>query len=139
MDLTLCPECAVLAEIQWRDFLESTDGPVEHAKVLCARRHWFLLPVASLAHSSSDDLANSDAGDVRVGEPGDRRSCPVDLTCTVAASRDHDVTINAPVPLHVHKSLKEPIVSKYISRTATQGGLDATSTANPRRIRLGWL
>jgi hypothetical protein len=29
--------------------LESTDGPVEHAKVLCAQRHWFLLPVDWLA------------------------------------------------------------------------------------------
>jgi hypothetical protein len=28
--------------------MEGTDGPVEHAKVLCAARHWFLLPVASL-------------------------------------------------------------------------------------------
>jgi hypothetical protein len=48
MDTTACPECGELAEVQWRDVLESTDGPVEHAKVLCVRRHWFLLPVASL-------------------------------------------------------------------------------------------
>jgi hypothetical protein len=27
----------------------STHGPVEHVKVQCLRRHWFLLPVASLA------------------------------------------------------------------------------------------
>jgi len=26
-----------------RFVLPSTDGPVEHVKVLCARRHWFLL------------------------------------------------------------------------------------------------
>jgi hypothetical protein len=49
-DTTTCPECGALAEVQWRDVLESTDGPVEHAKVMCVRRHWFLLPVASLAH-----------------------------------------------------------------------------------------
>lgn len=49
MDLTTCPECGNAAEIQWRDVLESTDGPVEHAKVLCVERHSFLLPVASLA------------------------------------------------------------------------------------------
>jgi len=49
MDLTTCPECGNAAEIQWRDVLESTDGPVEHAKVLCVERHTFLLPVASLA------------------------------------------------------------------------------------------
>ena len=48
MDFTTCPECGALAEVTWRDVLESTDGPVEHAKVVCAGRHWFLLPVASL-------------------------------------------------------------------------------------------
>jgi hypothetical protein len=49
MDLTTCPDCGNAAEIQWRDVLESTDGPVEHAKVVCVERHWFVLPVASLA------------------------------------------------------------------------------------------
>ena len=48
-DTTICPECGGLAEVEWRDVLESTDGPVEHAKVRCVRRHWLLLPVASLA------------------------------------------------------------------------------------------
>jgi hypothetical protein len=48
MDLTVCPECAAPAEIEWRAVLESTDGPIEHAKVLCVNQHWFLLPVASL-------------------------------------------------------------------------------------------
>jgi len=49
MDLTTCPECGALAEVQWRAVLESTDGPVEHAKILCVQRHWFLLPVGRLA------------------------------------------------------------------------------------------
>jgi hypothetical protein len=48
MDTTLCPECGALAEVQWRAVMEGTDGPVEHAKVSCVRRHWFLLPIASL-------------------------------------------------------------------------------------------
>jgi hypothetical protein len=48
MDTTLCPECGGLAEVQAREVLQSTDGPVEHAKVSCIRRHWFFLPVASL-------------------------------------------------------------------------------------------
>jgi hypothetical protein len=51
-DTTVCPECGELAEVEWRDVLESTDGPVEHAKVRCVRRHWFLLPVASLTGGS---------------------------------------------------------------------------------------
>ena len=46
---TSCPECGGPAEIQWRATLESTDGPVEHAQVLCVRKHRFLLPVAALA------------------------------------------------------------------------------------------
>jgi hypothetical protein len=49
MELTTCPECDQPAEIQWRAVLESTGGPVEHAKVLCLRTHWFLLPTAMLA------------------------------------------------------------------------------------------
>ncbi len=48
MDSTSCPECGALAEVEWRAVLESTDGPVEHAKVRCVTGHWFLLPVASL-------------------------------------------------------------------------------------------
>jgi hypothetical protein len=52
MDTTLCPECGVLAEVKWRGVAESTDGPVEHAKVVCLRRHSFLLPVASLERAS---------------------------------------------------------------------------------------
>jgi hypothetical protein len=52
MDLTTCPECGEIAEVQWRTVMESTDGPVEHSKVLCMNRHWFLLPTASLAPPS---------------------------------------------------------------------------------------
>jgi hypothetical protein len=48
VDMTLCPQCGEPAEVQWRDVLESTDGPIEHAKILCVNRHWFLLPVADL-------------------------------------------------------------------------------------------
>lgn len=65
MDTTSCPECGVLAEVQWRDVLESTDGPVEHAKVRCLQRHWFLLPVASLVRPSSA-LADGAAARVSV-------------------------------------------------------------------------
>ena len=48
LDLTTCPECGNAAEIVARDVLESTDGPVEHLKVVCVARHWFVMPVASL-------------------------------------------------------------------------------------------
>ena len=69
MDLTDCPECAAPAEIEWRAVLESTDGPIEHAKVLCVNQHWFLLPVASLV---SPRLHEDQAGSV--GESADRPS-----------------------------------------------------------------
>ncbi len=48
MDTTRCPQCGHIAEVQWRCVLDSTTGPVEHAKVLCLQRHWFLLPTAQL-------------------------------------------------------------------------------------------
>lgn len=50
VQLTRCPECGALAEIERRTVLESTDGPVEHAKVRCVLRHTFLLPAAALDH-----------------------------------------------------------------------------------------
>lgn len=49
METTNCPECGTLAEVEWRAVLESTDGPIEHVKIRCVQRHWFLLPTASLA------------------------------------------------------------------------------------------
>ena len=73
MDTTVCPACGELAEVQWRAVLESTDGPVEHAKVLCVSRHWFLLPLATLADRSGlhADRAAKPArfGDGLSGEP----------------------------------------------------------------------
>lgn len=50
VQLTRCPECGAPAEIERRTVLESTDGPVEHAKVRCVLRHTFLLPTAALDH-----------------------------------------------------------------------------------------
>ena len=51
MDLTTCPECAAPAEVLDRFVLESTDGPVDHARVRCVRGHWFLLSIDALAHA----------------------------------------------------------------------------------------
>ena len=48
LDHTTCPDCGAAAHVEWRAVLESTDGPIEHAKVRCEQRHWFLLPVADL-------------------------------------------------------------------------------------------
>lgn len=45
MDLTTCPQCLAPAEVQRRTVLGSTSGPLEHVKLMCVRRHWFLMPV----------------------------------------------------------------------------------------------
>jgi hypothetical protein len=49
MELTTCPECGVPAHVEQRHVLESTDGPIEHAKIRCVTGHWFFLSVAALA------------------------------------------------------------------------------------------
>jgi hypothetical protein len=54
---TRCPDCGCPAEVRDRAVLESTDGPIEHAKVACVNRHWYFLPVADLdIHAHNDDL-----------------------------------------------------------------------------------
>jgi hypothetical protein len=52
MDLTTCPECGAPAEVRDRHVLESTDGPIEHARIRCVQRHYFFLPVEQLSSSS---------------------------------------------------------------------------------------
>lgn len=49
LDLTTCLECCAVAGVEWRTVLESTDGPVDHAKVRCFDGPSFLLPTADLA------------------------------------------------------------------------------------------
>jgi hypothetical protein len=49
LDLVGCPTCAAPAEIVERFVLNSTDGPIEHATVLCADRHRFTVLVERLA------------------------------------------------------------------------------------------
>lgn len=41
MDLTTCPGCGAPDAVEWRAVLDSTDGPIEHARVSCVQRHWF--------------------------------------------------------------------------------------------------
>ncbi len=65
MELTTCPECGTPAHVEQRDVLESTDGPVEHAKIRCALGHWFFLTVASLEVTAA-------GGTPRAAAPGSR-------------------------------------------------------------------
>lgn len=52
MDLTVCPECGQTAEIEDRHVLDSTDGPIEHARVRCLDGHWFFTPVDKLTSAA---------------------------------------------------------------------------------------
>ncbi len=66
MELTGCPECGAPAAIEERYVLQSTDGPVEHAKVRCVTGHGFFLPVASLEQvRASHDAPHPVSGRVR--------------------------------------------------------------------------
>ena len=47
-DTVACPECGHAAVVEWRDVVDSTDGPVEHVKVRCPGRHWFLMPAETV-------------------------------------------------------------------------------------------
>jgi hypothetical protein len=52
-----CPTCAAPAEIQSSSLLLSTDGPVEHVKIGCVRKHWFLLPRDMLTTPAATDVS----------------------------------------------------------------------------------
>ena len=43
-----CPECGLPADVEAAGRLESTDGPVEHAKVRCPVGHFFFMPAEGL-------------------------------------------------------------------------------------------
>lgn len=49
VDTVACPECGRQAVVEWRANVGSTDGALEHLKIRCPGRHWFLMPSALLA------------------------------------------------------------------------------------------
>lgn len=53
LDTTSCPQCGAVAEVLDRSVVESTDGPVELARIACLARHHFLLPVEHLARTTA--------------------------------------------------------------------------------------
>jgi hypothetical protein len=55
LDLVVCPDCAAPAEVVDRFALPGTEGDVEHVKLMCLARHWFLLPTASLPNPAAPD------------------------------------------------------------------------------------
>ena len=53
MEFTFCPECGAPAAVVDRFVLESTDGPIDHARVVCAGGHWFVLSIDTLVRHLS--------------------------------------------------------------------------------------
>jgi len=43
-DFVACPECGSPAIVEWADSMASTSGPIEHLKIRCVQKHWYLLP-----------------------------------------------------------------------------------------------
>jgi hypothetical protein len=44
MDIVSCPECDAVATVERYGTAVGSDGPVDHVKISCPNRHWFLLP-----------------------------------------------------------------------------------------------
>lgn len=65
LQLTRCPGCGGHAEIERRTVLESTDGPIEHLRLRCVRRHWFVVPAAMLETDRRSAPRRRTAGDRR--------------------------------------------------------------------------
>ncbi|GAA1545601.1 hypothetical protein [Nocardioides humi] len=51
LEVVPCPECERPAEVVERCFLIGTDGPVEHVRIQCVDRHWFLMPAPETART----------------------------------------------------------------------------------------
>lgn len=60
MNFTSCPDCGSPAEITDQFVLGSTGGPVEHVRISCVRRHWFLLPIPQPSSPANDTASTSD-------------------------------------------------------------------------------
>ena len=68
--------CGLPAEVEYRYVVESTDGPLESAKIRCPNGHWFNAPLESLVWDEDSRAtevrelnARDDAASVRVWNP----------------------------------------------------------------------
>lgn len=48
MELTVCPECGQVAEVEWRERVPAGAEDVALVKLRCVLRHWFLMPAGRL-------------------------------------------------------------------------------------------
>ena len=44
-----CPDCSMIAGVQWGGCLDSTEAPVVQVRITCVNRHWFLMPADTFA------------------------------------------------------------------------------------------
>jgi hypothetical protein len=54
LEFVSCPDCSMIASAQWGGCLDSTEGPVEHVRVTCLYRHWFVMPVETFTERQSN-------------------------------------------------------------------------------------
>jgi hypothetical protein len=40
LEIISCPQCGAPAEITQRFWLDSTDGPIQHLRIICVSKHW---------------------------------------------------------------------------------------------------
>ena len=52
--LLQCLRCGLPAEISDRFTLAGAPRPVEHVKVVCVRRHWFVVPVEMISRKGTE-------------------------------------------------------------------------------------
>ncbi len=54
--------CGLPAEVEYRYTVESSDGPMESAKIRCPRGHWFNGPIESLMLPRTQEAADTRPG-----------------------------------------------------------------------------
>ncbi len=69
MQLTTCPECGLPAELLDRFALYSTDGPIEHVKIACVNKHWFVIAAERVSRPAPRGLGPSPLRERMEGEP----------------------------------------------------------------------
>jgi hypothetical protein len=60
VEIVDCPECGAPAELESWSSLPSTGEQLEHVKVLCIGRHWFLMPRDVLVHRATAARARAE-------------------------------------------------------------------------------
>ena len=70
--------CGLPAEVEYRYTVQSTDGPLESAKIRCPRGHWFNGPIQYLTVEGrcSTPAAQADGTKTRRPPPRPSRSAP---------------------------------------------------------------